>query len=66
MRCAGLLIGIELDAKIAKQVFTKLFQDGFLTSLCKGVTIRLAPPLIISKNDINLFISELDMVLGSI
>ncbi len=66
VRCAGLLIGIELDAKIAKQVFTKLFQDGFLTSLCKGVTIRLAPPLIISKNDINLFISELDMVLGSI
>ena len=64
VRCAGLLIGIELKPEIAKSVFNKLFEDGFLTSLCKGTTIRLAPPLIISKNDINLFISELDIVLG--
>lgn len=64
VRGAGLLIGIELKADIAKNVFEKLFKDGFLTSLCKGTTIRLAPPLIINKNDINLFISELDIVLG--
>lgn len=64
VRCAGLLIGIELKPEFAKSVFNKLFEDGFLTSLCKGTTIRLAPPLIISKNDINLFISELDIVLG--
>ena len=64
VRCAGLLIGIELREDIAKTVFTKLFEDGFLTSLCKGKTIRVAPPLIITKNDINLFVSELDIILS--
>ncbi len=66
VRGAGLLIGIELKKEIARDVFKKLFDDGFLTSLCGGVTLRLAPPLIITKNDINLFISELDMVLNKI
>ena len=66
VRCAGLLIGIELKEEIAKPVFNRLFEDGFLTSLCKGLTLRLAPPLIITKNDINLFVSELDIVLSKI
>lgn len=63
IRSAGLLIGIELDKDIAKDVFNKLFENGILTSLCGGTTLRLAPPLIISENDINLFVSELDTIL---
>ena len=64
VRSAGLLIGIELNNKIAKDVFNKLFDDGFLTSLCGGNTIRIAPPLIITENDVELFVNELDNVLG--
>lgn len=63
VRSAGLLIGIELKTEIAKDVFNKLFEDGFLTSLCGGNTIRIAPPLIISENDIDLFVNELDSIL---
>ncbi len=59
VRVAGLLIGVELKQEIAKDVFNELFDNGFLTSLCGGNTIRIAPPLIITKNDANLFISTL-------
>ncbi len=59
VRVAGLLIGVELKQEIAKDVFNELFDNGFLTSLCGGNTIRIAPPLIITKNDANLFVSTL-------
>ena len=63
VRCAGLLIGIQIKDDIAKAVFNKLFENGILTSLCGGNTIRIAPPLIINKNDVDLFVDELDKVL---
>ena len=59
VRSAGLLIGIELQPEIAKDVSKKMFDDGLLVSLCGGTTIRIAPPLIITKNDINMFVAEL-------
>ena len=63
VRGAGLLLGIQLKDEIARGVFMKLFEDGFLTSLCAGNTIRVAPPLNIAKNDISLFVSELDRII---
>ncbi len=66
VRGAGLLIGIELKPDIAKDVFNGLFKAGFLTSLCGGDTIRIAPPLIITNLDVELFVSELDTVLKTI
>lgn len=57
IRGEGLLIGIEMEKDVAKKVFDNMFENGFLTSLCGGTTIRIAPPLIITKNDINLFVS---------
>lgn len=66
IRSAGLLIGIELDERIAKDVFNKLFKRGILTSLCGGRTIRIAPPLIINKLDIEMFAAELKSILKGI
>ena len=66
IRGEGLLIGIEMKTDIAKPVFDNLFENGFLTSLCGGNTLRLAPPLIITKNDINLFVSALRMALKTV
>lgn len=63
IRSAGLLIGIELKTEIAKDVFNKLFDEGVLTSLCGGNTIRIAPPLIITESDIDLFVNKLDNIL---
>lgn len=62
IRGEGLLIGIELDEGIARDVFNSLFKEGFLTSLCY-TTIRLAPPLIIEKTDIDEFVDTLDNIL---
>ncbi len=62
LRNAGLLVGIELEESIAKDIFKKLFENKYLTSLC-GNTVRLAPPLIINKEEIDGFIAVLDKVL---
>jgi acetylornithine aminotransferase/acetylornithine/N-succinyldiaminopimelate aminotransferase len=63
VRGAGLLIGIQLKDDIAKTVFNKLFEKKFLTSLCGGNTIRIAPPLIIKESDIDLFADALENIL---
>ena len=61
VRGAGLLIGIETED--GAEVFKKLLENKILTSLCYG-TIRLAPPLIITDEEINIFVSTLDKILG--
>lgn len=63
VRGKGLLIGIELAPEAAKQVFTGLFDKGYLTSLCGGTTIRIAPPLTINKDDIDGFAAALEAVI---
>ncbi len=65
IRGEGLLIGAELRPDIAKDVYSELFKRKFLTSLC-GTTLRLAPPLIITEKEIDLFISALDGILERI
>lgn len=63
LRNIGLLIGIELKEEIARPVFNKMFEKHFLTSLC-GNTLRIAPPLIITQNDIDAFTDALDTILA--
>lgn len=58
LRNAGLLIGIEFEAEDAKKMYKMLFEEKYLTSLC-GNTLRLAPALIITKEDIDGFVSAL-------
>ena len=65
IRGFGLLIGIELDPSISKEVFNKLFENKILTSLCYN-TIRVAPPLIITETDIDHFIDTLSDILKGI
>ncbi len=65
LRNAGLLIGIELDETVSKTVFAKMFDKRYLTSLCKN-TLRLAPPLIITKEDIDAFVNALKTTLEEI
>ena len=62
LRNAGLLIGIELKEDIAKDIFNKMFEEKYLTSLCKN-TLRIAPPLIITNDDVDGFVEALNKVL---
>ncbi len=63
VRGEGLLIGVEVKPEIAKAVFYGLHNRKMLTSLCKGLTIRVAPPLNITETEIDLFIKEFKAVL---
>ena len=57
--------GFDCFESVAKTVFTKMFEKKYLTSLCKN-TLRLAPPLILTKEDIDAFINALKTTLEEI
>ncbi len=63
VRGTGLLIGVELKPEIAPSVFRALHEKRMLTSLCKGVTIRVAPALNIKESEIDLFIKALEEIM---
>ncbi|MFA5527905.1 MAG: aspartate aminotransferase family protein [Peptostreptococcales bacterium] len=60
VRGMGLIIGIELKNDIAKEVSNKMLNKGFLIGTVGSKILRLLPPLIIDKDDIDLFIMALD------
>ncbi|MGN1116129.1 MAG: aspartate aminotransferase family protein [Candidatus Ornithomonoglobus sp.] len=66
IRGAGLLIGIEVKPEMASAVFKKLHEKKMLTSLCKGLTIRVAPALNITEQEIDIFIKALNEVMEEI
>lgn len=65
IRGVGLLIGVEPKEDIAPTVYKKLFENKILTSNCYG-TIRIAPPLNITEEEIDVFINVLDKILKEI
>jgi acetylornithine aminotransferase len=56
VRGNGLLLGIVLKGEIAKEFVAKLQSHGILANAPAGNVIRLAPPLIISSEQISEFI----------
>jgi len=66
IRGSGLMIGIEFNDNIAKQIKDTLFDMGFLVGSVRETIIRLLPPLIITIDDGKNFISALSSVLEGI
>jgi acetylornithine/N-succinyldiaminopimelate aminotransferase len=56
VRGKGLMIGVELSKPVAKTVNAKCLEQGFLVGSVGESIIRLLPPLIIAKQDIDAFI----------
>lgn len=56
VRGAGLLIGIEFSAPIAKQVAAQCQKNGVLVNGNSETVIRIAPPLIVSDRDVAKFL----------
>jgi acetylornithine/N-succinyldiaminopimelate aminotransferase len=53
VRGEGLLLGLDLaDPELAREVFGKCLEEGVLVNLVAGTTIRLAPPLTVTKTEI--------------
>ena len=66
VRGLGLMIGIEFKDEIAKNVQSELFLEKYLVGTVGTKVLRLVPPLIIKKEDIDAFICVLDRILSEI
>jgi acetylornithine/N-succinyldiaminopimelate aminotransferase len=63
IRGKGLMIGIELSNDKAKEIKDKCFLKGYLLGNVGSSVLRLLPPLIITKQEIDEFVVMLDEVL---
>lgn len=66
VRGIGLISAIEFYDIKAKDIAVKLIESGFLTTTVQDKVIRLTPPLIISKTEIDSVISAISLILKNI
>lgn len=66
LRGKGLMIGIEFSKPVAREVFKKLFENKILVGVVGDSTLRLLPPLIVQKSEIDLFINTLKNILEEV
>jgi ornithine--oxo-acid transaminase len=68
LRGRGLFIGIEIDPSLAsaRQVCEALMQRGLLSKETHETVVRLAPPLVISKAEIDWAVTQIRDVLQEI
>ena len=65
VRGRGLLLGLQLAEPCAKGVATAALQAGFIVNAVAPDTIRLAPPLILTTEQADEFVSALPAVLDA-
>lgn len=65
VRGKGLLIGVEIDKSTpARSLVLELLKHGVLTKETHGTVIRLAPPLIITKEQVDVVVAAIGSVLA--
>ena len=66
IRGLGLFVGVEIDAALgtAREVCERLMQRGVLSKETHDTVVRLAPPLIITRSEIDWALEQLSTVLG--
>jgi ornithine--oxo-acid transaminase len=63
VRGRGLWAGVEFAAFTGRQVSERLMEAGVLAKDTHGATIRLAPPLMVSKDDLDWAIDQLEAII---
>ena len=63
IRGMGLMIGVELG-KIAPEVVSRLLTKGIIANAAHDTVLRLLPPFIITRKDMDEFLGTLDGILG--
>lgn len=66
VRGTGLMIGIVLDGPYAVKVKEACLSKGYLVNAIGSGVIRLLPPLILQKEDIDLFCADFEAVLEGV
>ena len=66
MRGRGLWAAAEIDPRFAtaRQVCERLVERGVLSKETHRTVVRLAPPLVISREDLDLALDRLEEVIG--
>ena len=62
VRGRGLWAGVDFTALSGREVCERLMAAGVLAKDTHGTTIRLAPPLVISQDDLDWAIDQLDAI----
>lgn len=65
VRGAGLMLGVGLTAPVCGALHAALLDAGFLTNAIRPDTLRLAPPLIISAEQIDALLAALPAALST-
>ncbi|MGH3090700.1 MAG: aspartate aminotransferase family protein, partial [Rubrobacteraceae bacterium] len=48
----GLLLGLDLGPELAPKVFERCLEEKLLVNLIGGTTIRMAPPLTVTRTEV--------------
>ena len=64
VRGRGLLIAIELGAEVAQEATRLCLEEGLLVNTVKPTALRLMPPLIVTRDQIDQAVAILDRVLA--
>ena len=65
MRCRGLWAGVDFDPQLltGREASHRLLERGVLVKDTHGSTVRIAPPLVISEMEIQLFLDAFAAIL---
>ncbi|MFI0776827.1 ornithine--oxo-acid transaminase [Streptomyces sp. NPDC021212] len=65
-RCRGLWAGVDVDPALGtgREIGMRLLREGVLVKDTHGSTIRLAPPLTITREELDASLASLEKVLG--
>lgn len=68
VRCVGLWAGVDIDPGLAtgRQVSERLMARGILVKDTHGSTIRLAPPLVVTADELTWVVDQLAEVLAEL
>ena len=66
VRGSGLLLAMEFNREIAKELVTACLESGLLVNRVKPGALRFMPPLIIGKNEVDEAVSILDKTLSGV
>jgi acetylornithine aminotransferase/acetylornithine/N-succinyldiaminopimelate aminotransferase len=65
VRGKGLMVGVQVSIRKAAEIKKKCFEKGYLVGAVGDSIIRMLPPLIVTKEDIDGMVSILDEVFAA-
>jgi acetylornithine/succinyldiaminopimelate/putrescine aminotransferase len=66
VRGAGLLLAAQLETPVAKDAAAKALERGLLVNAVRADAVRVAPPLLVSDDEVDEALDILDAVLGEL